>query len=153
MDSESPIREGQVLSGPLFNEPMRVETVRTNGASTWEAGLVGQQSELFDEVRKERLPEHDHVAEHVELSLTEVLQRLDQEIGRAAEDVEKQVPGAEGRQAQAEFRHDEALARRDRRRQELDYRESNVWPASWSCPTRKLIPRKCGACDPMPRPK
>ena len=50
MDSESPIREGQVLSGPLFREPMRVENVRMNGASTWDAGLVGQQSELFRRV-------------------------------------------------------------------------------------------------------
>ena len=77
-------------------------------------------SSFVDEVRKERLPELERIAEHVELSLTEVLQRLDQEIGRAAEEVENQVLGAEGRQAQAEFRHDEALARRDRRRQELD---------------------------------
>ena len=27
-----PIRDGQILTGPLFNEPMRVETVRSNGA-------------------------------------------------------------------------------------------------------------------------
>ena len=77
-------------------------------------------SSFIDEVRKERLPELERIAGHVELSLTEVLQRLDQEIGRAAEDVEKQVPGAGGRQAQAEIRHDEALARRDRRRRELE---------------------------------
>ncbi len=50
MDTESPIREGQVLSGPLFREPMRVENVRMNGAGTWDAGLVGQQSELFRRV-------------------------------------------------------------------------------------------------------
>ena len=50
MDTKSPIREGQVLSGPLFSEPMRVETVRMNGAGTWDAGLVGQQSEFFRRV-------------------------------------------------------------------------------------------------------
>ena len=74
---------------------------------------------FIDEVRAERLPEVDRIADHVELALTEVLHRIDQEIGRAAEELEKQVNGAEGRQAQAEARHAEAMARRDRRRQEL----------------------------------
>ena len=41
------IREGQVLSGPLFSEPVRVETVRPNGADSVEAGLVGQRTERF----------------------------------------------------------------------------------------------------------
>ena len=74
---------------------------------------------FMDEVRAERLPEVDRIADHVELSLTEVLLRTDQEIGRATEDVANQVAGAEGRLAQAEARHDEATARRDRRRREL----------------------------------
>ena len=74
---------------------------------------------FIDEVRVERLAEVDRIADHVELSLTEVLQRVDLEIGRASEELEKQVTGAEGRLAQAEARHDEAMARRDRRRREL----------------------------------
>ena len=74
---------------------------------------------FIEEVRDERLGEVDRIAEHVELSLTEVLQRIDQEIGRASEDLEKQVTGAEGRLVQAEARHDEAMARRERRRREL----------------------------------
>ncbi len=74
---------------------------------------------FIEEVRAERLEEVDRIAEHVELSLTEVLQRIDQEIGRASDDSEKQVPGAEGRLAQAEARYDEAMARRERRRREL----------------------------------
>ena len=74
---------------------------------------------FIEEVRSERLEEVDRIAEHVELSLTEVLGRIDQEIGRSSEDVDKQITGAEGRLAQAEVRHDEAMARRDRRRQEL----------------------------------
>ena len=75
---------------------------------------------FIEEVRSERLFEVDRIAEHVELSLTEVLQRIDQEIGRASEDLDKQIAGAEGRLAQAESRHDEAMARRERRRSELD---------------------------------
>ena len=74
---------------------------------------------FLDEVRSERLAEVERIAEHVELSLTEVLQRTDDEIGRAADEVNKHVPGAEGRAAQAEARHGEVLARREGRRNEL----------------------------------
>ena len=76
-------------------------------------------SPFIEEVRSERSTEVDRIAEHVELSLTEVLHRIDGEIGRAAEDIDKGSAGAEGRLAQAETRHAEALARRDRRREEL----------------------------------
>ncbi len=48
--AEAPIHEGQVLNGPLFNEPMRVETVHARGTGLWEAGLVGQHSEQFRRV-------------------------------------------------------------------------------------------------------
>ena len=81
------IREGQTLNGPMFNEPMLVETVRPNAAA--------------------------------ELSLTEVLQRIDDEIGRTQEELDNEVAGAEGRRAQAEPRHAEVLARRESRREEL----------------------------------
>ncbi len=74
---------------------------------------------FHDEVSTERLPELNRIAEHVELSLTELLQKTDEEIGRAAADVEHKLPGAEGRMAQAENRHAELLDRREKRRQEL----------------------------------
>ena len=44
------IREGQLLIGPQFPEPMRVETVRSNGPGSIEAGLVGQRTERFQRV-------------------------------------------------------------------------------------------------------
>lgn len=75
---------------------------------------------FLDETRQERLAEVDRVAEHVELSLTELLQRADEEIGRAAAEVERQGTGAEGRLAMAEARHAELLARRERRRADLE---------------------------------
>ena len=50
MSAEGPIREGQILTGPLFSEPMQVETVRPNGPDVWVAGLVGQRSEQFRRV-------------------------------------------------------------------------------------------------------
>ncbi|MCY4157207.1 MAG: helicase-related protein [Gammaproteobacteria bacterium] len=70
-------------------------------------------------IRTERCEEIDRIAEHVELSLTEVLHRIDQEIGRADDDVKSGKPGAKGRLAQAETRHADTLARRDKRRDEL----------------------------------
>jgi len=75
---------------------------------------------FLEETRKDRLAEIERVSAHVELSLTELLQRADEEIGRAAADVDQKVVGAEGRLAQAEARHAELLARRDRRRIDLE---------------------------------
>jgi hypothetical protein len=44
------LRQGQVLVGSLFSEPMRVETVAANGVGSWSLGLVGQSSEQFRRV-------------------------------------------------------------------------------------------------------
>jgi hypothetical protein len=75
---------------------------------------------FLEETRSERLAEIERISEHVELSLTELLQRADEEIGRAQEAVERGEQGAEGRLAQAEARHAELLERRERRRKELE---------------------------------
>ena len=48
--AEFDIRAGQVLTGPLFSEPMRVVPVRANGTDYVEVGLVGQRSEQFRQV-------------------------------------------------------------------------------------------------------
>ena len=74
---------------------------------------------FVNEVRGERLAEVERIAEHVEVSLTEVLHRVDAEIGRAIQDRDNNVTGAEGRLAQAESRHAEVLARRQRRSEEF----------------------------------
>ncbi len=74
---------------------------------------------FLEETRKERLAEIERIARHVELSLTELIQRADDEIGKAQEAVERGEQGAEGRLAQAEARHAELLQRRERRRKEL----------------------------------
>lgn len=79
---------------------------------------------FLEEIRKERLAEIERIAAHVELSLTELLQRADEEIGKAASDVEGKLPGSEGRLAQAENRHAELMARRERRRVELERQKS-----------------------------
>jgi len=87
-------------------------------ATAWlnENGLMP----FLEEVRTERLSEIDRIAAHVELSLTELLQKADEEIGRLASEVERKAPGAEGRLAQAETRHSDLLSRRERRRLGLD---------------------------------
>jgi len=91
-------------------------------ASTWLHEHAMQP--FIEETRKERMAEVERIAEHVELSLTELLQRADEEIGKASEDKENGVPGAEGRLVQAEDRHAKLLARRERRRQELERQRS-----------------------------
>ena len=79
---------------------------------------------FLDEVRAERLPEIERITEHVEIAMREVIQRADQEIGRAALEVEEQVGGAEGRLARAENRHAELMARRERRRLALKQQQA-----------------------------
>ena len=74
---------------------------------------------FFDEVRTPRLHELERIAKHVEIALEEVIARADLEIGHAADAVENQLPGAEGRFAQAQARHDEASTRRNLRLQRL----------------------------------
>jgi hypothetical protein len=75
---------------------------------------------FLEQTRQERLSEVERIGAHVELSLTELLQRTDEEIGKAAADVDQKLPGAEGRLAQAETRHMELLSRRGRRRTDLE---------------------------------
>lgn len=75
---------------------------------------------FLEEARADRLAEVERIGAHVELSLTELLQRADEEIGKAAADVEQKLAGAEGRLAMAESRHAELLSRRERRRIDLE---------------------------------
>jgi hypothetical protein len=79
---------------------------------------------FLEEVRNERVAEVDRIVEHVELSLTELVQRADDEIGRASEEIQRGVTGAEGRLAQAENRHADLMTRRERRRKELERQRS-----------------------------
>ncbi|MBZ5536624.1 MAG: DUF3883 domain-containing protein [Acidobacteriia bacterium] len=80
---------------------------------------VNALNPFLEEVRSERVAEVDRIGQHIELSLTELLQKADEEIGKAAGDVEQKLQGSEGRLAQAETRHAELLTRREKRRQEL----------------------------------
>jgi hypothetical protein len=75
---------------------------------------------FLNEVREERLAEVDRIASHIELSLTELIQKADEEIGRASAEIEKKITGAEGRLSQAETRHAELMERREKRRRELE---------------------------------
>jgi hypothetical protein len=44
------LQEGQILVGPSFDEPVRVETIRAEGNGTWTVGVVGTRSEQFRRV-------------------------------------------------------------------------------------------------------
>jgi hypothetical protein len=44
------LQQSQILDGPLFNEPMRVETVCAGDNGSWTVGLVGTQTERFRKV-------------------------------------------------------------------------------------------------------
>ena len=57
--TEKIIQPGQILTGTLFNEPMRVETVRQDGPDTWIVGLVGTQSERFRSIPCPLMGERD----------------------------------------------------------------------------------------------
>ena len=46
----APLVEGQVVTGTLFSEPMRVETIRESGPGTWVVGLSGVNTERFRKV-------------------------------------------------------------------------------------------------------
>jgi len=50
MNRAPSINPGQIITGALFNEPMRVETVQPNGPASWVVGMVGKQSERFRRV-------------------------------------------------------------------------------------------------------
>jgi hypothetical protein len=102
------------------NIPPAVVTLPEATAWLHEHALVP----FLEETRADRLAEIERVSAHIELSLTELLQRADDEIGRAQEAVDRGEQGAEGRLAQAEARHAELLQRRDRRRTELGQQRS-----------------------------
>jgi hypothetical protein len=79
---------------------------------------------FLEEIKSERIGEIERVAKHVETSLTELLEREDRLIGRFTEEAEHGVEGSAGNLKQAETRHDELLARRHRRMEELEREKS-----------------------------
>ena len=123
-DGEPRRQEPDVLGNLMpAQRPAELPTVSASPeALPWLQANVLQP--FLEEVRRERVAEVERIAAHVELSLTESLQKADEEIGKAAAEVEQRVPGAEGRLAQAEARHDELMARRERRRQELEHQKA-----------------------------
>jgi superfamily II DNA or RNA helicase len=119
-DREPCLREPNILGN--FTPADRPETQPAVATVPEETAWLHEHAltPFLEETRKDRLAEVERISAHVELSLTELLQRTDEEIGRAAAEVEQKTAGAEGRLAQAEARHAELLQRRERRRKELD---------------------------------
>lgn len=47
---QNPVKPGEILTGSLFNEPMRVVTLHPVGADSWELGLVRMRTQVFRSV-------------------------------------------------------------------------------------------------------
>ncbi|MBU2055993.1 MAG: DUF3883 domain-containing protein [Proteobacteria bacterium] len=119
-NGEKRLREPNVLGNFSPAQPPR-ELPAVAVAPEASAWLHANALQPFlEETRRERVAEVGRIAEHVELSLTELLLKADEEIGKANEERERGVAGADGRLAQAENRHADLLARRERRRKELE---------------------------------
>ena len=119
-NGEQRLREPNVLGNFSPAQPPR-ELPAVAVAPEASAWLHANALQPFlEETRRERIAEVGRIAEHVELSLTELLLKADEEIGKANEERERGVSGADGRLAQAENRHADLLARRERRRKELE---------------------------------
>jgi superfamily II DNA or RNA helicase len=89
---------------------------------TW---LYEQALQSFlEEVKAERVEEIERIWQHIEVSLTELLAKEDINIGRFSDEAERGAEGAAGNLKQAEDRHAELLARRERRREELERQRS-----------------------------
>ena len=118
-DKEPILREPNVIGNftPAASPPTLPEIASLPEPSDWLQDHVLQP--FLEDVRKDRLADLERVAQHIEISLTELIQRADDEIGRACDEVSKGITGAEGRLSQAENRHAELLARREKRRREL----------------------------------
>jgi superfamily II DNA or RNA helicase len=106
---------GNLQPAPLPGELPKVAFSPEPTAWLHEFGL----SPFLIEVRKERTGEIERIAQHVEIALTELIQKADEQIGRFAEAAGRGDEGAKGLLAQAEARHHELLQRRERRREEL----------------------------------
>jgi hypothetical protein len=77
-------------------------------------------SPFLEEVKAERVGEVERIRHHVELALSELIARADDDIGRCADDKERNVEGAAGRLAIAIEKHDQLCRRREQRREELE---------------------------------
>lgn len=130
-DGEEPqLRELDILvdlTPPDAVQDMAVEDALVPMASSPEVSSWLHENVLkpfLDEVDVERTEEVSRISEHVNFSLTEILVRIDQEIGQLSEEVERGVAGAEGRLSQANSRHEEMTARRERRKHDLEQQQA-----------------------------
>ncbi len=79
---------------------------------------------FLDEKRAEHGEEIDRIAHYVEMSLRSLIQKADDEIARAEEEIDQGIQGSEGRLSQAENRHDELRRRKSQRLEELQRQRS-----------------------------
>jgi len=119
-EGESPaLREPSVL-GDFQSAPLPANLPPIASALGGLAFLnAGPMSDFLAEVQAERIAELDRVAKHIEISLTELISREDEKLGRYNEDKERGAEGAAGLVAQTITRMKELEDRRERRRAEM----------------------------------
>jgi hypothetical protein len=79
---------------------------------------------FLEEVKAERVSEVERIRHHVELALSELIGRADDDIGRYADEKDRNLEGAAGRLAIAIEKHDQLCRRREQRREELDRQQA-----------------------------
>jgi len=124
-DNQEPILKETGILGDL----LPVESMNENPAIVYLPEPTAWLNEhalipFLEKVRADRIDEISRIEQHIELSLTEILMKIDEEIGKANDDKLNGITGAEGRLSQAENRHAEVFTRRDKRRKELERQKS-----------------------------
>ena len=79
---------------------------------------------FLEEVKAERVSEVERIRHHVELALSELIARADDDIGRYADEKDRNLEGAAGRLAIAIEKHDQLCRRREQRREELERQQA-----------------------------
>jgi len=126
-DGDPPCKREPGALGDFIPAPAPAELPPVAFADEAETWLRENALQIFlDEIKTERLAEVERVAAHVKLSLDELIHRADLEIGRANEERENGVSGAEGRLAKAEHRHADLIERRKQREEELQRQRAIV---------------------------
>jgi superfamily II DNA or RNA helicase len=118
------LREPSIL-GDL--QPAPAPESLPNVADTPEAAAFLHERALkpfLEEVKAERVAEVERIRHHVEISLTELIAKADQEIGRFEEEKNRGSEGAAGLLAIALEKHDILCRRRERRVEELERQQA-----------------------------
>lgn len=118
------LREAAILGD--FQPAMVPATLPEIATAPEATGFLQDQAlaPFLEEVKTERFSEVERIRHHVEIALSELIARADQDIGRYADEKEQNLEGAAGRLAIAIEKHDQLCRRREQRREELERQQA-----------------------------